>query len=152
MMSRYLLILLGLIGLYIPSEASPILKLIENGNIEEARQEIDRQSTATRRDGNLLFYQALLEEDGATSFQFLEAAVKAGLSAEFLEKNTYMMALYHMADGNFHKLETSSSAYLQWWENGTYRPEMLRLDAFGNKQMGEDGKANRAITVFDKSP
>jgi hypothetical protein len=112
-----------------PIPATPIIEMIEEGRIDEARGEIAKLSTAARRDGDLLYYQALLEENGEVSFQFLEAAVRAGISPEYLEDNTYLVCLYYLADGDYDRLATSTAAYLQRWENGGYRAEMLRFRA-----------------------
>ncbi len=144
-MFRILIFLLGLIILFSSVSASPIDDMIKKGRIEEARQEIARLSTASLRDGNLLHFQALIEEDGESSFQFLEAAIGAGLSPEFLEENTFMMALFYMVEGYYKKLETTASAYLQWWENGRYRSDMLRLDAFANLRNDKKELANRLL-------
>lgn len=127
------------------SGASKIGDLIEKGKIDEAHQEIDRLSTAVRREGNLLYFQALLEQDGAASNKFLEAAIKAGLSPEYLEQDTYLTALFYMAEGIYERLETRAAAYLQRWENGLYRAEMLRLQALANEINGREERADRLL-------
>jgi hypothetical protein len=145
MLQRTLFLLVSLIGLFLPISASPIFEMIKKGEIEEARREISEHSTAIRRDGDLLFFQALIEESGMSSFQFLEASVRAGLSAEYLEQNTYLMALYYMAEGDIQKLATTTAAYLQSWEGGKYRPEMLRFAAYGNYQTGKKENSNKLL-------
>lgn len=144
-MFRILIILLGLFILLSSVAASPIDDMIKRGRIEEARQEIDRLSTASLRNGNLLHFQALIEQDGEFSFKFLEAAVGAGLSPEFLEENSLMMVLYYLADTDYNRLERTASAYLQWWENGRYRSEMLKLEAFANQRLNKAERANRLL-------
>lgn len=138
-------ILLGAIVFSSSVLASPIDDMIKKGRIEEARQEIERLSTASLRDGNLLHFQALIEIDGESSLKFLEAAVGAELSPEFLEENSFMMVLYFLSDGDYKKLERTTSAYLQWWESGRYRPDMLRLKAFAYQSQGEREPANRLL-------
>lgn len=144
-MFRIIIILFGLFILISSVSASPIDDMIKKGRVEEARREIDRLSTASLRDGNLLHFQALIEEDGESSFKFLEAAVGAGLSPEFLEENMFMMTLYYLAETDYKKLETTASAYLQWWENGRYRSDMLRLEAFANQRLDKKERANRLL-------
>ncbi len=145
MFLRIFCFLISLINLSAAVFASPIFDMIKRGEIEEARLEISKNSTAVRRDGDLLFFQALIEESGSSSLQFLEASVRAGLSAEYLEENTYLMALYYMTEGNFDKLATTAGAYLQYWENGKYRPEMLRFAAYGNDQTGKKENSNKLL-------
>jgi len=144
-MFRILIILSGLIIIFSSVLASTIDDMIKKGRIDEARQEIAELSSASLRDGNLLHFQALIEEDGELSFKFLEAAAGAGLSPEFLEENTFLMALYYLAEEDYRKLETTASAYLQWWENGRYRPDMLRLKAFANLRKDNREQANRLL-------
>ncbi len=144
-MFQVLIILFVSIVLVSSVLSSPIDDMIKKGRIEEARQEIDRLSTASLRNGNLLHFQALIEEDGESSFKFLEAAAGAGLSPEFLEENTYKMALYYLTDGDYKKMETTAAAYLQWWENGSYRSDMLRAEAYANQNGNDKERANRLL-------
>lgn len=144
-MFRIIIILLSLISFISTVSGSPIDDMIKKGRIEEARQEIDRLSKASLRDGNLLHFQAQIEEDGESSLKFLEAAVGADLSPEYFEENTYMMALYYLAEGDFKKLKSTVSTYLQWWENGQYRSDMLRLEAYANQHENKQDLANRLL-------
>jgi len=122
--------------------ASNVMELIDEGRIDEARQMIAEASTASRRDGTLLYYQALLESDGKKSLQFHDAAFKTNMERKYLERSTYLRALYHLADGNYEKLGSTAVAYLQYWENGQYRAEILRLAALAFKKQGKTGKAD----------
>ena len=119
--------------------------LIKQGKIDEARREIADASTATRRDGTLLYYQALLESDGAKSYQFLEAAFKAEIAPRFLEDNVYLMALYYLAEGNFAKVASSAAAYLQHWEAGRFRTEMQRLAALAYYEQGREAESKKYL-------
>jgi len=129
----------------LPVNSETIMELIETGRLEEAREEIGRQTTAVRRDGDLLYYQALLEPDGDTSYQFLEAAVRAGMNPEYLEVNTYLMAQYYLTKENYQKVASATAAYLQRWENGEYRPHMLRMAALSKIKMNNEEGAKKYI-------
>jgi len=65
--------------------ASEIVGLINRGDIDEARRQLEQSSSVSHRDGTLLYARALLESDGQRSLQFLEAAEKSGVSAEYEE-------------------------------------------------------------------
>lgn len=108
-----------------------IIDLIKRGDVDQARREIERYSTASRREGDLLYFQALLESDGSKSRRFLEAAFKAELSPQYLPDNVYLEALYYLADGDYERLAATANAYLQYWEAGKYRPHMIRLEGLG---------------------
>jgi tetratricopeptide (TPR) repeat protein len=131
--------------LYSIAISSKINDLIKEGRIEEARQKIAAASTAVRRDGNLLYYQALLEPDGKKSLQFLEAAIKAEIAPQFLEDNVYRQAQYHLAERDYLKLIAIAEAYLQYWEAGRFRPEMVRLAALGYRMTGRNEKTGYYI-------
>jgi tetratricopeptide (TPR) repeat protein len=122
--------------------ASNVIELINEGKIDQARQVIAEASTAARRDGTLLYYQALLESDGNKSLRFHDAAFKADMEPQFLERSTYLRALYHLADGNYEKLASTAEAYLQFWKNGQFRAEILRLATLAFKKQGRTGKAD----------
>ncbi len=132
------------------ADASEILYLIKSGKLSEARRMIAESSTAATRDGNLLYCQALLESDGAKSLQFLEASFKAELSPLYLEDNLYQMALYYLAERNHEKLASTAEAYLQHWENGAYRAEILRLSAYAYSQLGQHEKHDRFLRRLSK--
>lgn len=125
------------------SRAENILEQIERGKIDEARDEIGKSSSAAVRDGNLLFYQALLEPQGETSQQFLDASMKAGLAPEYLEHNVYLSAQYYLAGENYEKAIATARAYLQRWENGKYRPQVLRLAWFAFNRENQKENASR---------
>lgn len=107
--------------------ADTIMEKIEKGHLGEARDMIGQESSAAVRDGDLLFYQGLLESDGEESLRFLETAVRTGMAPENLERATYLTAQYYLADGNNEKAISTARAYLQRWENGRYRRQILRL-------------------------
>jgi tetratricopeptide (TPR) repeat protein len=107
-----------------------ILDLIEEGRLDEAKRLLDKEATATLRNGNNLYFQAILEPDGDKSMQFLEAAFKAEMSPEYLEDNIRRMTYYYLAAGDYEKTISNAQAYLQFWEDGRHRAEIQRLYAY----------------------
>jgi len=137
-------IIVSIIALAFAGQAfalSDVPKLIDEGKIDEARRVIGESSTASYRDGTLLYYQALLEPDGKKSIQFHDAAFRANMESRFLEHSTYMRALYHLADKNYEKLAVTCESYLQYWKDGKYRTEILRLAALAFKKTNETTRA-----------
>jgi len=149
-MLRSVILSLSLIIVFNLAAAAQIVNLIQQGHIDEARREIAEASTAARRDGTILYCQALLETDGQKSFQFLEAAFKAELSPEFLENDIYLTALYHMANRDYSKAATTCEAYLQHWEAGAHRSEILRLLAFASSELGQSGRSQNYLNSLVK--
>jgi tetratricopeptide (TPR) repeat protein len=140
---KYLFYIIALLFLVLPVKSETILEKIDKGKISEARDEIGRSSSAAVRDGNLLFYQALIEPEGEVSEQFLDASVRAGLDPELLERNTYLSAQYYLASGNNEKAAATARAYLQRWENGKYRPQILRIASYAFNLEAQEDNASR---------
>lgn len=144
-MLRSFILLLFLLLTSHSLSATEIIDLIKRGETDEARRKIAELSTAVRRDGTLLYYQALLEPDGQKSLQFLQAAFKAGISPRFLEEDIYLMVQYYLAEGNFEKVASTSEAYLQQWEAGQYRSEVLRLAALAFQKINQPEKSQKYL-------
>ncbi len=141
---KYIFSILTFLFLLAPvAGAEDILDKIEHGKIDEARDEIGQSSSAAIRNGNLLFYQALLEPNGETSQQFLDASMKAGLNPEYLERNVYLSAQQYLAEENYEKAIATARGYLQRWENGRYRPQILRLAWFAFDREKQRDNATR---------
>ncbi|UCD95487.1 MAG: SPOR domain-containing protein [Candidatus Zixiibacteriota bacterium] len=142
-MLRFFIFILPLLFAAENLSASKIIDLINRGRIDDARREIGEATTAVLRDGTLLYCQALLEADGDKSLQLLETALKSEMSPQYHEDNIYLMILYYMADGNYQKAISSSETYLQHWEDGKYRSEVLRLASIANAKM------DRSVTAAE---
>lgn len=124
--------------------------MIEQGDLTGARQEIGRLATAATRDGSILYCQALLETDGYASAKFLDAAFKAGVTSEWLEDNVRLKVLYYLADKDYTNLASAALGYLQHWENGRYRPTMLRLYALATDEIGKKDAADRHLDLLTR--
>jgi len=125
-----------------------ILDLIEEGRLDEARRLMDNEASATLRNGNNLYFQAMLESEGEKSKQFLEAAFKAEMSPEYLEDNIRRMTYFYLASNDYEKTVSNAQAYLQFWEDGRHRSEMQRLYAYAlymRDDSDEGGKIRRNL-------
>jgi len=124
------LFIIWLLGVAIAgADPAKVIDLIGQGRLEQAREEVARLSTASRRDGDLLYAQALLETDGAMSHKFLEAAVSAAVDPVRLEAIAILKARWYQAAGDYERLIETGDDYLRRWENGHYRSDILRLQA-----------------------
>ena len=103
-----------------------IYALIKNGEIDEARNLLSQQSTAQQRDGNLLFFLALIEPDGAKSKNLIEASLNAGVSPIYLEQINLMLAQYYIFKKNYERAGEAIGDYLAKFEMGQYTHEFYR--------------------------
>lgn len=148
---RFIIILLTAVFVYSGALASEkVLKLIEQGDLEQARREIGQLASAATRDGSVLYCQALLESDGYASAKFLDAAFKAGMTPEWLEDNVRRKVLYYLADHDYVNLASSALGYLQHWEGGRYRPLMMRLYALAADETGQKEAADRHVELLTR--
>ena len=123
--------------------AEDLMKLIGEGRLDEVRRNIAGLSSAARRDGTLLYAQALLESDGFYSLQFLQAAAEAALPPALAQEEFYLSTLYFLAAGRYGELADSAEVYLRRWENGKYRGVMLRMTALARSKMNQQDKSDR---------
>jgi len=130
--------------------ASNIVELINKGDIDQARREMEKSLSATHRDGTLLFAQALLETDGKNSLQLLSTAEKSGVSPEYDEDIAHLRILYSFANAAYDNVIQQSSSYLNKWENGRYRTNVLRLAAIANEHNSLIDKATRLRSQLAK--
>lgn len=130
--------------------ASEIIDLINRGDIEEARRQIEQSSTASHRDGTILYARALLESDGQKSLQLLEAAEKSGISAEYIEDVAHLKILFNFANGDYGNVAAMAESYFRKWENGRYRPEILRMAAIAYEHEEKSERITRLRSQLAK--
>jgi tetratricopeptide (TPR) repeat protein len=123
--------------------AEDLMKMIGEGRLDDARRNIAGQSSASRRDGTLLYAQAMLEADGSNSFQFLQAAAEAALPPTLAQEEFYLSTLYFLAAERYGELADSAEVYLRRWENGKYRGVMLRMAALARSKTNQQDKSDR---------
>ncbi len=125
-LSIVILSLAALVALSPTVGAESLYSLILDGKLEAARDSLQQLSTAALRDGDQLFYQALLASDADQAARLFSAALNAGVSPYYLEKIYYRLAQYHFMKGNYKHLGEHIQQYRARWENGRYTDQMLR--------------------------
>lgn len=138
-MVRFCIVILSLITIVFSApqvSAESIYALILDGKLEEARDSLRQLSTAALRDGDRLFYQALLEADADQAARLFSAALNAGVSPYYHEKIYLHLAQYHFMKGNYRHLGEHIQQYRARWENGRYTDIMLRYLAVVDEKEG----------------
>ncbi len=138
-------VLISLIFLLPRPGYASVTELIRHGQIDAAREELAKDASATRRNGEILLGQGMLESDGPASLKFLEAALKTGTPANLIEDNVYLMMQYYQAARDYNQLLETSRSYLQRWENGKYRSQAQRYSALALMQTDKGESANRFL-------
>ncbi len=146
-MQQFLNVCAALLALSVTSDGSDLYQLILEGNIEQAADSLSSVSTASTRDGNLLFYAGMLETDGARAARFMQAALQASVSPLHREQIYLRLAQYHLLNRHLDSLGDIITEYLTRWETGRYRDEMLRYSI-----LIDDLKENResALRQIDR--
>ncbi|HPI33532.1 MAG TPA: SPOR domain-containing protein, partial [candidate division Zixibacteria bacterium] len=127
-----------------PASADDLIyRLITQGKLDEARQELSRVSTASVRDGATLFFQALLEPDAVRAAELLEVALGAGVGAEYRELANLRLAQYYSLTKAWDKLERVIVNYRAKFEHGRYREQMMRFSTLLDEQAGAGESALR---------
>lgn len=104
-----------------------VYSLILTGRLEQARDSLSRVATASSRDGNLLYYQSLLEPEADQAAHLMEAALQASVLVRYEEEIYYRLAQYYVLKKNYQRLSRLLADYHSRWEKGKYRDEMQRL-------------------------
>ncbi len=115
-------------------KADNIYSLIMQGRIKEATDSLSAGTKAAIRDGDHLFFQAMLERDAGKSAQLLEASLNAGVSASYRQEIYYRLAQYYLLKGDNDKLQKLVADYRTYWEAGKYRPDMFRISVLLDEQ------------------
>jgi len=106
-----------------------IYSLIVDGDIKQAADSLSSVSSASTRDGDLLFYAGLLETDGAKSIKLMQAALQVSVSPLHRKQIYYRLAQYYFLNRDLKNLGLIVTEYLSRWEFGRYRDEMLRYSS-----------------------
>lgn len=125
------------------SAADDIYRLIQQGKLDEARQALARVSTASMRDGNHLFFQALLEPDGKRAADLMEVALTASVDFQYREAIHLHLAQYYYLTGAWEKLERLIVNYRAKFEHGEYHRQMARFSTLLDEHAGEQESALR---------
>jgi hypothetical protein len=120
-----------------------IYDLIMAGRVDDARDSLSRQTSASVRDATNLFCQALLEPEGARAAGLMQAALGSGPRAEYLEEITFRLAQYYLMRKDYRRLAETVTDYQSRWESGQYRGEMQRLSVLTDELSKEYESALR---------
>lgn len=129
---------------------SDIYKLIVEGDILQAADSLSSVSTASTRDGNLLFYAGLMEPDGAKAIRFMQAALKASVSPMHREQIYLRLAQYYHINRDLDNLGRTVADYFTRWENGRYREDMLRFSILVDDLQAQYESALRQLDHYSR--
>ena len=135
-MKRFLIFIIFIL-VAIPVSAEQIYSLIQEGRIKEAQEKLSRLTTAAVRNGDVLFYQALLETDAAKAAELMEAALNSSVSIKYQQEIYYRLAQYYLLNENFDRLSRLVIEYRAKWENGHYEREFLRFSIIADQMRRE---------------
>lgn len=117
--------------------------LILKGRLDEARDSLSRQASAATRDGNILFYQSLLESDADQAVRLMKAALNTTLQVRHREEIAYRLAQYYLLKEDYRELSRLLTEYRSHWELGKYRSAMTRLSVLVDERQKEYESALR---------
>jgi tetratricopeptide (TPR) repeat protein len=127
-MRRSLITLLTLIfTLAASGHTETIYTLIIKGRLAEARDSLSVLSSAATRDGNILFYQSMVEPDGEQAVRLMQAALNSTLRSQHREEIMYRLSQYYLLRGDYKRLSDLLAQYQSFWETGRYTAAMRRL-------------------------
>jgi AraC-like DNA-binding protein len=127
------LLAVGLPSASFAQDEERIFQWINEGKLDRARQALESVGTVGLRDGNRLFLQALLESDGATAAQMMEAALNTSVSPFFEQEIYYRLTQYYLLSNQYHRLNEAINQYRARWEDGRYRRQMLRFSVLADQ-------------------
>jgi len=152
-MKKRLEIIVALVFLVLNNASGKdIYSLIMNGEIEEARDSLSRQSTAQQRDGNYLFYLSLVEPEAGRAVELMQASLNAGVSGIYREEISHRLMQYYLLHRDHDAAESMIGDYLAGFENGKYLPDFIRYSIYldGLKNQYESGirQADRLLLEY----
>ncbi len=130
-----------------PVSAESVYEMITKGKLEQASDALSKLSTASVRNGNILFYQALLESDAGKSVQLMNASLDASVDIQYREEIYCKLAQYYLLIGNYSKLQKIITDYRSFWENGKYADQMIRYSVLIDQH---DKKYETALRQVDR--
>jgi len=129
-----------------------IYSLIRSGEIEEARDSLERLSTARQRDGNQLFYLALIESDADKAVELMKASINSGVAAIYREEINLRLAQYYLLNRNYDNAGEILGEYAATFEKGKYTPDVFRysvyLDEKNNRYEGAIRQVDRFLLQY----
>lgn len=105
--------------------------------MKEAVDSLSRLTTASNRNGDVLFYQSLVEQDGIKSAQLMQASLRASVSPGYLEEIYFRLAGFYFINDDYENLSRTVNEYRTRWEEGRYNREFIRFSVLID-QMNKD--------------
>ena len=125
-----------------------VYSLIVNGRLTEAADSLARMTTAATRDGDVLYWQGLIEPNGEKAARLLEAALASGVSLSYRQDIYYRLAQYYLISNEITGLSRIVNEYRATWEVGRYEPEMMRFSAIVDQLQGDFESSLRQVDRF----
>ncbi|MEE8575829.1 MAG: SPOR domain-containing protein [candidate division Zixibacteria bacterium] len=120
-----------------------VYDLIASGKIKQATDSLSVLATASSRDGDLLFFQSLVERSADRSARQMEAALKTDVSVQYRQEIHYRLAQYYLLVENYSRLAQVVNDYRAEWEEGRFQTQMFRLALLAEEQSGDHEAALR---------
>lgn len=123
--------------------AKDLYKLIQAGRLAEVRDSLSQMATAATRDGDLIFFQSLIETDAERSAELMETALKSTLTHSYRQQVYYRLANYYLLKRDYPGLSRIVNSYRSDYESGAYEQEMMRLSILADELQGNLELAQR---------
>ena len=142
-MRRLVILTLSLLVIAPELFGADLYKMIQEGRISEANDSLSRIVTAATRDGDLIFFQSLIEPDADRAAELMEAALNAKISPTYRQQVYFRLANYYLIKRDYPKLSRVVNEYRAAYEEGAYEQEMLRLSVLADELQGNLEMAQR---------
>lgn len=147
-MMRTLRTILAAALLLSSAQAKDIYDLIAEGNIQEATDSLSHYASAATRDGDILFFQALVEKNAAESARLMEASLQTSVSAKYRQEIFYRLAQYYLVTEQFKDLARIVNEYRTYFEDGKFEREMFRLSILLDEKAGRYETALKQVDRY----
>ena len=147
-MKTILCIIILALGIPTVGSADNIYSLITDGRLKEASDSLSRLATASTRDGNVLFFQSLMEQSADQAARMMEASLRSSVSLEYRPEIYYRLAQYYLIKHDYKDLSRVVNEYRASTESGKYDAEMLRLSVIVDQMSGDYESALKQADRF----
>lgn len=147
-MKTFLLVISLLVSLSLSASADTVYSLINDGRLKEASDSLSRLTTASLRDGNVLFYQSLIEKNADRSAQLMETALRSSVDLKYRPEIFYRLAQYYLIKHDYKNLSRVVNEYRATTESNTYSADMLRLSVIVDQMSGDYESALKQADRF----
>ena len=128
--------------------ATNLYKLIQEGRLAEVSDSLSRMATAATRDGDLIFFQSLIETDADRSAELMQTALKSTLTHSYRQQVYFRLANYYLLKRDYSGLSRVVNEYRAAYERGAYEQEMMRLSILVDELQGNLEPAQRQADLY----